>query len=239
VVFAIHSHESAMGVHVFPILTLPPHPIPQGPASAPLVISYSTLSNSTPWNTLPHNQEFPTGEWQPIYRLILFIILLFSHQVMSDSTRPHGLQHSRLPCPSPSPSVSQVHVRWLSDAIQPSHPLLPVSPSASVFPSIRVFSSESAVRMGWPQYWSFTFSISPSKKCSRLISFKTDWIDLLAVQGILKSLLQHHNSKALILQFSAFIVQLSYQYMTTGKTIALTVCTFVGKMMSLLFNTII
>ena len=104
----------------------------------------------------------------------------------------------------------------------------------SVFPSIRVFSSESVVCIRWPKYWSFTFNISPSNEYSGLISFRMDWLDLLAVQGTLKSLLQHHSSKASILQH--FIVQLSYPYMTTGKTIALTRQTFVGKVMSLLFN---
>ena len=107
----------------------------------------------------------------------------------------------------------------------------------SVFPSIRVFSSESVLRIRWPKYWSFSFSISSSKGYSGLISFRMDWLDLLAVQGTLKSLLQHHSSKALILQRSAFFtVQLSYPYMTTGKTIVLTRWTFVGKVMSLLFN---
>ena len=106
-----------------------------------------------------------------------------------------------------------------------------------IFPSIRVFSSESALRIRWPKYWSFSFSISPSNEYSELISFRMDWLDLLAVQGTLKSLLQHHSSKASILWRSAFfIVQLSYQYVTTGKTIALTTWTFVGKVMSLLFN---
>uniref|UniRef100_A0AC11D294 Uncharacterized protein n=1 Tax=Ovis aries TaxID=9940 RepID=A0AC11D294_SHEEP len=103
-------------------------------------------------------------------------------------------------------------------------------------PSIRVFSSESALRMRWPKYWSFSFSINPSNEHPRLI-FRMDWLDLLAVQGTLKSLLQHHSSKALILQCSGlFTVQLSHPYMTTGKTIALTRRTFVGKVMSLLFN---
>ena len=107
----------------------------------------------------------------------------------------------------------------------------------SIPPSIRVFSNESTLRMRWPKYWSFTFSISPSNELPGLISFRMDWLDLLAVQGTLKSLLQHHSSKASILQRSAFfIVQLSYPYMTTGKTIALTRQTFVGKVMSLLFN---
>ena len=105
----------------------------------------------------------------------------------------------------------------------------------SIFPSIRVFFSESVLRIRWPKYWSF--SISPSNEYSRLISFRMDWLDLLAVQGTLKSLLQHHNSKASILCHSAFfIVQLSHLYMTTGKTIALTRRTFVGKVMSLLFR---
>ena len=114
------------------------------------------------------------------------------------------------------------------------HPLLL---SASVFPSSRVFSSESVLRIRWPKYWSFSFNISPSNEYSGLISFRMDWLDLLAVQGTLKSLLQHHNSKASILQHSAFfIVQLSHPYMTTGKTISLTRKTFVGKVMSLLFN---
>ena len=107
----------------------------------------------------------------------------------------------------------------------------------SVFSSIRVFSNESAVCIRWPKYWSFSFSISPSNEYSGLISFRMDWLDLLAVQGILKSLLQHHSSKASVLWRSAFfIVQLSHPYMTAGKTIALTRRTFVGKVMPLLFN---
>ena len=113
-------------------------------------------------------------------------------------------------------------------------PLLLLPP---VPPSIRVFSKESPLHMRWPKYWSFSFSISPSDEHPGLISFRMDWLDLLAVQGTLKSLLQHHNSKASILQHSAFFtVQLSHPCMTTGKTIALTRWTFVGKVMSLLFN---
>ena len=108
----------------------------------------------------------------------------------------------------------------------------------SIFPSIRVFSNESALRIRWPMYWSFSFNISPSNEHSGLISFRMDWLDLLVVQGTLKSL-HHHSSKSLILQCSAFfMVQLSYPYMTTGKTIALTIQTFVGKDMSLLSNTL-
>ena len=115
------------------------------------------------------------------------------------------------------------------------HPLLLLP---SIFPSIRVFSKESALCIRWPKYWSFSFNISPSNEHPGLI-FRMDWLDLLAVQGTLKNLLQHHSSKALILQCSAFfIVQLSHPYMTTGKTIALTRRTFVGKVMSLLFNTL-
>ena len=107
----------------------------------------------------------------------------------------------------------------------------------SIFPSIRVFSNESVLRIRWLNYWSFSFSISSSNEYSGLISFRMDWLDLLAVQGTLKSLPQHHSSKASILQHSAFfIVQLSHLYMTTGKTIALTIWTFVSKVMSLLFN---
>ena len=107
----------------------------------------------------------------------------------------------------------------------------------SIFPSIRVFSNESALCIRWPKYWCFSFNISPSNEHPGLMSFRMDWLDLLAVQGTLKSLLQHHSSKASILQHSAFfIVQLSHSYMTTGKTIALTRRTFVGKVMSLLFN---
>ena len=114
------------------------------------------------------------------------------------------------------------------------HPLLLLPP---ILPSIRVYSSESTVHMRWPKYWSFSFSIIPFKEHPGLISFRTDWLDLLAVQGTLKSLLQHHSSKASILQLSTFFtVQLSHPYMTTGKTIVLTRRTFVGKVMSLLFN---
>ena len=114
------------------------------------------------------------------------------------------------------------------------HPFLLLS---SIFPSIRVFYNESALRIRWPKYWSFSFSISPSNEHPGLISFRMDWLDVLAVRGTLKSLLQHHSSKTSILWCSAFfIVQLSYPYMTTGKTIALTRRTFVGKIMFLLFN---
>ena len=116
---------------------------------------------------------------------------------------------------------------------------LPLLLLPSIFPSIRVFSNESALHIRWPKYWSFSFSISPSNEYSGLISFRTDWLDFLAVQGTLKSLLQHHSSKGSILRCSAFfIIQLSHLYMTTGKTIALTIWTFVGKAMSLVFNTL-
>ena len=127
-----------------------------------------------------------------------------------------------------------------NDTVMPSnhfilcHPLLLLS---SIFPSIRVFSNESALHIRWPKYWSFSFSISPSNEHPGLISFRRDWLDLLAVQGTLKSLLQHHSSKApILLRLAFFIVQLSHPYMTTGKTIALTRWTFVDKVMSLLFN---
>ena len=129
---------------------------------------------------------------------------------------------------------TQTHVHRVGgDAIQPSHPLSSPSPPAL----IRLFSNESALRIRWPKYWSFSFNISPSSEHPGLISFRMDWLDLLAVQGTLKSLLQHHSPKASILQRSVFfIVQLSYPYMTTEKTIALTRRTYVGKVMSLLFN---
>ena len=132
---------------------------------------------------------------------------------------------------------TQTHVHWVGDAIQPSHPLsFPVF-LPSILPSIRVFSNESALRIMWAKYWSFSFSLRLSNEQPGLISFRMDWLDLLAVQGTLKSLLQHHGSKASVLQCSAFfVVQLSHPYMTTGKTIALTRWTFVGKVMSLLFN---
>ena len=121
------------------------------------------------------------------------------------------------------PDPTQTHVPRVSDAIQPSHPLLSPSLLPSIFPSIRVFSKKSALHMRWPKFWSFSFSISPSNEHPRLISFRMEWLDLLEVQGTLKCLLQHHSSKASIRWHSAFfIVQLSHPYMTNGKTIALT-----------------
>ena len=126
------------------------------------------------------------------------------------------------------------------ESVMPSNHLVfccPLLFLPSIFPRIRVFSSESAVRIRWPKYWSFTFNISPFKEHPELISFQMDWLDLFPVQGTLKSLLQHHSSKASILRCSAFFtVQLSHPYLTTGRTIALTGWTFVGKVMSLLFN---
>ena len=131
------------------------------------------------------------------------------------------------------PELTQTHFHWVT--VPSNHLTLccPLLLLPSIFPSIRVFSEESVLRIRWPEYWSFSFNISPSNEYSALISFRMDWLDLLAVQGTLKSLLQHHSSKASILRCSAsFIVQLSPRYMTTGKTIALTRWTFVGKVMS-------
>ena len=136
------------------------------------------------------------------------------------------------------PELTQTHVHRVGDAIQPSHPLSSPSPPVppSIFPSLRIFSNESVLHIRWPKYWTFSFSISPSSEYSGLISFKMDWLDLLTVQGTLKSLFQHHNSKASFLQHSAFFtVQHSHLYMTTGKTTALTIETFVSKVMSLAF----
>ena len=142
----------------------------------------------------------------------------------------------RLPCPLPTPRVKHMSIV----SVMPSNHLIlyhPLLLPLSVFPSIRVFSSESVICIRWPKYWSFSFSISPSNEYSGLISFRIDWWALLAVRGTLKSLLQHHNSKTSILQCSAFfIAQLSHPYMTAGKTIALTRWNFVGKVMSLLCN---
>ena len=169
---------------------------------------------------------------------------------MSDYLWPHGQQHARPPCPSPTPWVypnSCPSTQWCHPT--PSSSAIPFS--SSIFPSIRVLSNESTLHIRWPQYWSFSFNISPSKEYSGLISFRMDLLDLLAVQGTLKSPLQHYSSKASILRCSAFfIVQLSHPYMITGKTIGLTRWTFVptgktialtrqtfgGKVMSLLFN---
>ena len=132
------------------------------------------------------------------------------------------------------PKLMSIESGMLSNHLILCHPLLLLP---SIFPSIRVFSNELAVHIKWPKYWSFSFSISPSNEYSGLISFKMDWLDLLAVQGTLRSLLQCHSLKASILRLSAFfLVQLSHLYMTTGKTIALTTWTFIGKVMSLLFN---
>ena len=135
------------------------------------------------------------------------------------------------------PELTQSHDHRFGDAIQPSHPLSSSSPPVFNLSQHQGLSNESVLWNRWPKYWSFSFSIRPSNEFSGLISFRMDWLDLLAVQGILKSLPQHHSSNALILQCSAFFtVQFSHPYVTTGKTIASTRWTFVGKVMSLLFN---
>ena len=155
----------------------------------------------------------------------------FNHSVMSTSLRPHGLQHARPPCLLPAPRVYSNSCPlswWCHPTISSS--VVPFSSCLQIFPSIRVFSNESILCIRWPKYWSFSFSISPSNEYSGLISFRMDWLDLLAVHGTLKSLLQHHSSKVLTFQCSAlFIVQLSHPYKTTGKTIVLTRWTIVGK----------
>ena len=148
-----------------------------------------------------------------------------------DCTTPGFPVHHQLP------ELAQIHVHQVGDAIQPSLSLSSPSPPALNPSQDQSLSNELTLHMRWPKYWSFSFSIIPSKEIPGLISFRMGWLDLLAVQGTLKSLLQHHSSKASILQHSAFFtVQLSHPYMTTGKTIALTRWTLVGKVMSLLLN---
>ena len=164
-------------------------------------------------------------------------MLLFSHTVVSDSATPWTAAHQA----SLSITNSWSWLRLISiESVMPSNHFIlycPLLLSPSIFPSIRGFSNESVLHIRWPKDWSFSFSISFSSDYSGLISFRMDWLDILAVQGTLKSLLQHHSSKAFILRCSAFfIVQLSHPYMTTGKTIALTTQTLVGKVMSLLLN---
>ena len=179
-----------------------------------------------------------TGQLDKEFYFILWVSVQFSFSVVSNSLQPHGLQHIRPPPPSPTP---RVYPNSIESVVPSNHFMLchPLFLLPSIFPSIRVFSSESVLRIGWPKYWNFSFSISPPNDYSVLISCRMDWLDLLAVHRTLKSHLQHHSSKASILQHSAFfIVQLSQPYMTTRKTIAVTRRTFVSKVMSLFFNTL-
>ena len=158
---------------------------------------------------------------------------------MSDSLRPYELTAARQASLSITNSQSLLKLISIELVMSSNHLILyrPLLLLPSIFPSIRVFSNKSVLRIRWPKYWSFSFGISPCNEYLGLISFRIDWFDLFAVQGTLKSLLQHHSSKASILQHSAFLmVQLSHPYMTTGKNIALTRWTFAGKVMSLLFN---
>ena len=176
-------------------------------------------------------QQFKAPQWQEPWVVLMslvssicgeaLLLSLLSCSVMSTSLQPHGLQHARLPCPSLSPGVCSISCPL---SVMPSNHrilCLPLLLLPSVSPSIRVFSSESALPIRWLKDWCFSLSISPSNEYSELISFRIDWFDLLAVQGTLKSLLQDHSSKASILWHSVFfMVQLSHPYMTTGKTIA-------------------
>ena len=162
--------------------------------------------------------------------LVKLMMIQFSSVAQSCLTLCDPMNRStpRLPIHHQLPESTQTHVHQVGDAIQPSHPLSSLLLLPSVFPSIRVFSNESALCIRWPKYWNFSFNISPSNEHPGLISFRMDWLDLLAVQGTLKRLLQHHSSKASILLRSAFFtVQLLHPYMTTGKTIVLTWWTFV------------
>ena len=171
-----------------------------------------------------------------LYSIWLHILCQFSSVAQSYPTHCDFMDYSMpgFPVHHQLPELTQSHVQWIGDATQPFHPLMSPFPP-SIFLSIRVFSSESLLCIRWPKYWSFSFSISPSNGYSGLISFRIDRFDLLAVQGTLKSLLQHHSSKAWLLQHSAlFIGQLSHPYMITGKAIALTSWNIVGKVMSLL-----
>ena len=172
-----------------------------------------------------------------VFHQSCFSSVQFSHWVMSTLSNHVDYSTPDLPVHHQILEFTQTHVHWVIDVIQPSHPLSSPFLPPPIFPSIRVFSNESALHIRWPKYLNFSFSISPFNEYSGFISIRMDWLDLLAVQGTLKSLLQHHSSKASILPRSAFfIVHLSHPYMTTRKTIALTRQTIFGKIMSLLFN---
>ena len=169
---------------------------------------------------------------------MVFFICIHQFSSVAQFLGSHGLQNTRPSCPSSTPGVysnSCALSQWWHPTI--SSCIIPLLLLPSIFPRIRVFSNKSVLHIRWPKFWSFHFSIRPSSEYSGLISFRMDWLDLPAVQGTLKSLLQHHSSKASILRHPAFfIVQLSHPYMTTEKTKALTRWTFIGKVMSLLFS---
>ena len=203
-------------------------------------LQYSCLENPADrgaWRAMVHRVA-KNRTWLKRLSTHTFSSDQFSHSVVSDSLWPHELQHARPPYLSPNswslPKLMSIESVMPSNHLILCHRrlLLP-----SIFPSFRVFSHESTLLIRWPKYWSFSFNISTSNEHPGLISFRMDWLDILTVQGTLKSLLQHHSSKASILRCSAFfIVQLLHPYMTTGKTIALTRRTFVDKVMSQLFN---
>ena len=198
------------------------------------LVSFSTPD--IPWDPSLGCAWTPQPRWISKWRLLG---VQFSSVAQSCPTLCDPMNHSTpgLPVHHQLPESTQTHVHRVNDAIQPSHPLSSPSPPVPNPSSIRVFSSESTLCMRWPKYWSFSFNISPSDEHPGLISFRMDWLDLLAVSGTLKRLLQHHSSKASIFWCSAFFtVQLSHPYMTTGKTIVLTRWIFVGKVMSLFFN---
>ena len=172
-----------------------------------------------------NNQDFSSGQFSSVAQSCLTLC-----DTMNCSTPSLPIHHQL----RSSPRLTSIELVMPSGDLLLCHPLLLLPP---IPPRIRVFSNESTLRMRWPKYWSFSFSMIPSKEIPGLIAFRMDWLDLLAVQGTPKSLLQHHSLKASVLRCSAFFtVQLSHPYMTTGKTIALTRWTFVGKVMSLLFN---
>ena len=211
---------------------------------------YSTNSRQKWWSCQYHKTETsihyePSMKEYPTTYNVLFCLCLCQSQFSSVQSLSR-VWHFATPWIAARQTSLSITISWSSlrlisiESIMPSshlilcHPLLLLPP---IPPSIRLFSNESTLRRRWPKYWSFSFSIIPSREIPGLISFRMDWLDLLAVQGTLKSLLQHHSSKASILQCSAFFtIQLSHPYMTTGKTIALTRWTLVGKVMSLLLN---
>ena len=202
---------------------------PASPTSPALAGGFFTTSAT--WEaSLTHIYDYISS--------LTFSSVQFSPSVTSHSLQPHGLQHARLPCPPPTPGAYS-NTCPLSQRCHPtiSASVIPFSSHLQSLPASGSFNNESVLCIRWPKYWSFSFSISPSNEYSGLIFFRMDWLDLLAVQETLNSLLQHHSSKASILWCSAFfIVQFSHLYMTTGKTITLTRQTFVDKIISLLFN---